>query len=382
MNPSDKTPSEIIDHIADIIKERDSRKLPTFFTICIEQFDKMTPVIEKETGYENFKKQVQKYITDYELTGLLFQLFSGKSRSVRTPFQTFKVALKKQQAPTVVLGGSEAEAPQVQQLDSAIPVGRYYDEKFEYQLRIMRSEMEKQGLMDKLNHVTERYEEKLKDMEARHADKLAAFAGEIDELEGEVEELQREIFKNEKEKHGSLGNITLGGIGARAIEGFAKSELGAGVLKGLLGSNGYTSLQGTLTGAGDTEAKENTATPPSPGARIITAPVSDPRQNALNFIQTVGQSLPDSHLRMLYDICLLSQKNIGDLQILWNVAQQISTQRKEAANAQAQTQAPAMKNDSKEQAQQSTVGSPNDDTEDEEDTEEETDDTEDTTNID
>ena len=146
MKPSDRTPSELFDYIGDIIKEREQKSLPTFYTICIEQYEKVTPVAEKEEGYENYKKQVLKYMSDYNLTSLYIQLFSAKSRNVKTPFQTFKVPLKKQ-TPSFYLGNTEKNVPEVQQLDSSIPVGRYYDEKFELQMRIMRTEMEKQNFL-------------------------------------------------------------------------------------------------------------------------------------------------------------------------------------------------------------------------------------------
>lgn len=334
MKPIDKTPSELIDHIADLIKERESKELPTYYTISIEQYEKNTPVAEKEEGYENFKKQVQKYITDYQLTSITVQLFSGKSRNVKHPFQVFKVSLKKQ-SPTIVLGSSiEREpTPEIQQLDSSIPVGRYYDEKFELQMRIMRTEMEKQNLVERLTHITERYEDKLKEQEARTAEKLKRYEDEIEDLEEQIEDFEKEIVKGEKEKHNSFGNVALGSIGARIVESFAKSDIGTGVLKGLLGADGYSTLQGHLAGI------ENPATTETPKetARIITTPANDPRQNTIAFIQKVYESLPDSHLRMLYDICEMSEKNIGDLQVLWNVAQQIINQRKQAATENSTT---------------------------------------------
>jgi hypothetical protein len=329
MTPTEKTPSELIDHIADLIKERESKELPTYYTISIEQYEKLTPVAEKEAGYENFKKQIQKYIANYQLNGITVQLYSGKSRNVKHPFQSFKISLKKQ-SPTVVLGSSivSEPTPEIQQLDSSIPVGRYYDEKFELQMRIMRTEMEKTNLLERLTYLQERYEDKLKEQESRTAEKLKHYEEEIEDLEDQIQDFEKEIIKGEKDKHNSFGNVALGSIGARIVESFAKSDIGTGVLKGLLGTEGYSTLQGHLAGIENNPA---TTEAPKETARIITAPANDPRQNTLAFIQQVCETLPDSHLRMLYDICEMSQKNIGDLQVLWNVAQQIINQRKQAA---------------------------------------------------
>lgn len=328
MKTNDRTPSEVIDFIGDIIRERERKSLPTFYTISIEQFEKTTPVGEKEEGYDNFKKQVMKYMSDYNLTAISVQLFSGKSHNVKTPFQTFKVQLKKQN-PTIILGGIEKNSSDAQQLDSSIPVGRYYDEKFELQMRIMRIEMEKQNLAERLIQLTERYEDKLKEQDSRNAEKIKSLELEIQDLEQEIEDFEKEILKNEKDKHNSFGNVALGSISARAIEGFAKSSVGTGLLKGLLGQAGYETLQGHLAGI-ENEKSEKSDTPEKPTARIITEPATnntDPRGLALNYIQKVGENLPDMYLRMLYDIVELAQKNIQDLQVVWNLMQQIKQQR-------------------------------------------------------
>lgn len=329
MKTNDRTPSEIIDYIGDIIKEREQKSLPTFYTISIEQYERTTPVAEKEEGYDNFKKQVMKYMSDYNLTALIVQLYSGKSRNVRTPFQTFKVPLKKQN-PTIILGGIEKNSSDAQQLDSSIPVGRYYDEKFELQMRIMRIEMEKQNLTERLIQLTERYEDKLKEQDSRNTEKIKSLEQEIKDLEQDIEDFEKEISKNEKDKHNSFGNVALGSISARAIEGFAKSSMGTGLLKGLLGDAGYETLQGHLAGI----ENEKTETLEKPTARIITEPATnstDPRALALNYIQKVGENLPDMYLRMLYDIAEMAQKNIQDLQVIWNVLQQIKQQRAKAS---------------------------------------------------
>lgn len=328
MKPVDRTPSEFFNYIGDIIRERERKSLPTFYTISIEQYEKITPVAEKEEGYENFKQEVMKYMSDFNLTALLIQLYSGKSRNVKSPFQTFKVPLKKT-TPTVFLSGFDKEinTSETQQLESSIPVGKYYDEKFELQMRIMRNELEKQTLNERLIQLTERYEDKLKEQEIKNSENIKNLEQEIKDLETEITELEGEIAKNEKEKHNSFGNIALGSIGSRMVEGFAKSDMGKGVLKGILGEAGYETLQGHLAGIENEKKTENT-----PTARIITEDKEKtPRELALEFIQKVGESFSDMHLRMLYDIAEGSVKNIEDLQVLWNVLVQIKQKRTQGA---------------------------------------------------
>lgn len=323
MKSNEKIPSAQFDYIGDIIKEREQKSLPTFYTISIEQYDKTTPVAEKEEGYENFKQQILKYTSDYNLTSITVFIFSGKSRNVKA-LQTFKVLLNKQ-TPTVVFGNPIKESNSIEQIESAIPVSRYYDEKFELQMRIMRVEMEKQSLTERLLQLTERYEDKLKEQGKYNEEKIKQLEQEILELEQEIRDFEKEISKNEKDKHNSFGNIALGSISARAIENLAKSNIGTGVLKGLLGKEGFETLQGHLAGI----EQENNDAPTTQTARIITEPTNstDPRQIVLNYIQKVGQSLPDRELRMLYDLVELTEKNIKDLELLWNVSQQIKQQR-------------------------------------------------------
>jgi hypothetical protein len=347
MKASDRTPSEIIDYIGDIIRERQQKSLPTFYTISIEQYEKNTPVAEKEEGYDNFKKQVLKYMSDYNLTALTVQLFSEKSHNVKTPFQTFKVQLKKQN-PTIILGGLgnvEKSNNDVQQLDSSIPVSRYYDEKFELQMRIMRIELEKQTLAERIVQLTERYEDKLKEQDSRNAETIKRLEQEIQELEEDIKEFEQEILKNEKDKHNSFGNIALGSISARAMEGFAKSSIGTGLLKGLLGDAGYETLQGHLAGI----EKEKNETPEKPTARVISEPETDPRTVALNYIQKVGEALPDMYLRMLYDIAEIANRNVQDLQVVWNLIQQIKQQRAKAAEQKNTQQATEPKENESEE---------------------------------
>lgn len=339
MKTSNNTPSELIDHIGNIIRERQSKSLPTFYTISLEQFEKTTPVAEKEEGYENFKQQMLKYMSDYNLTAISVALFSGKSRNVKTPFQLYKIELKKQNPNTIVIGQSFKEEPAIQQLESSIPVHRYYDEKFDLQMRIMRTELEKQSLSERVTQLVEKYDEKLKAQEDKSHEKIKELEEEINSLQEDIRDFEKEIAKYEKDKHNSFGNIALGSIGARIAENFAKSDMGMGVLKGLLGETGFETLQGHLAGI-ETENKiqhsENET------ARIVPSPeAKSPREIALAYIQKIGEQLPDSYLRMLYDIVELVAKNPKDLEVIWNLAQEIQKQRNKAnPNPQATTNDP------------------------------------------
>lgn len=233
--------------------------------------------------------------------------------------------MKNQSAPVVLT--SAKDVTKVEQLESSIPVGRYYDEKFDYQMRLMRSEMEKQGLADKLAQIIDKYEEKLKAQEEKNHEKIKELEEEIESLEEDLRDLEKEIARNEREKHNSFGNIALGSIGTKIAENFAKSDVGMGVLKGLLGDSGFETLQGHLKGIEEEKKQELSQ---NETARVVTQnDTNNPRQVALNYIQKVGETLPDMYLRFLYDIVEMGAKNVNDLQILWDISRQIIAKRKE-----------------------------------------------------
>jgi predicted RNase H-like nuclease (RuvC/YqgF family) len=326
MKMNGNTPSELIEHIGDIIKERQVKNLPTYFTISIEQYDKTTPVVEREKGYDNFKQLMLKYTSNFDLNSITVALYHGKSPKVKHPFQNFKIQMKNQSSP-VVLSTNTKDVAKVEQLESSIPVGRYYDEKFDYQMRLMRSEIEKQTLADKLSQIIDKYEEKIKSQEEKNHEKVKELEEEIEELEEDIREFEKEIARNEREKHNSFGNIALGSIGTKIAENFAKSDVGMGVLKGLLGETGFETLQGHLKGI-EEEKKQSLIN--SETARVLTEnDANNPRQVALNFIQKVAEALPDMQLRFLYDIVEMSANNKNDLQILWDLSRQIIAKRKE-----------------------------------------------------
>lgn len=310
----DKTPSEIIDYIAEVLRERQSKNLPTYYSISIEQFGSLTPVTERESGSDNFKQLVFKYFSDYNLTAILVQLYSNKSRNTKQPLQVFHIPLKKQN-PLVLSGVSEKSTPEIIPAESSIPIHRHYDEKFDLQMRVVRAEMEKQSLLDKIAQLTERYEDRLKDNENRAKEKINDLQNEVRDLESEIKEFEREIHRYEREKHNSFGNIALGNIGARIAENFARTDMGTGILKGVLGKDGFTQLQSQLQGT----APQSPEAPKEQGARIIETGTGDnPRESQLNYIKKAAEALDENNLKMLYDILEFNSRDPRLLLAYWN----------------------------------------------------------------
>lgn len=323
----DKTPSEIINYITELLRERQSKSIPTYYTISIEQYDRLTPVAVKEEGYENFKQQMFKYLSDYNLTSISVQLFNGKSRNTKNPIQEFKIPLKKQ-SPVIINGIAEKPNAELVPGESSVPVHRYYDEKFELQMRVMRAELEKQTLVDKITQLTERYEDRIKDNDSRHKERINQLENDIRDLESEIKEFEREIHRYERDKHNAFGNIALGSIGARIAENFARSDMGSGILKGMLGKDGFSQLQGHLQGTeSPTPPVQNT----EPGARIIEPGAVEPNthhQTSLQFIHKALEGLDDNNLKMLGDILDYNTRDTRLLKAFWEQLESLKNQNK------------------------------------------------------
>jgi hypothetical protein len=338
-NPGNTTPSELIEHVAQIIKEREAKQIPTFYTIKIEQYGKLTPVAEREQGADNFKTQMLKFTSDYKASALVVELFHGKSAKVKNPFQTFNVYLTKQNVP-VYLGNTDLEVQNdnsVQQIDSGIPAHRHFEEKMDLQLRFLNSEMDKRLLTERLNNIVERYEEKLKDQERRAEEKMKSLEDKTAEQQQLINDFEQEIGKYEKQKHNSFGNLALGSIGSHLVENLLKSRAGAGLLKGFLGDAGYETMQTHLNGINE-EPKQ---LPAVSNDRVVSEPEpNDPRSVALRYIMQVAQAQADLGLRMIYDICEVSAANPQDLEALWRFAQEIKQARANAAQRGQQTPTP------------------------------------------
>lgn len=355
-NPENTTPSELIEHVAQIIKEREAKAIPTYYTIKIEQYGKLTPVAEREQGTDNFKTQMLKYTSDYKATALVVELFHGKTAKVKAPFQTFNVYLTKQNPP-VHLGNVEVAQsdPAIQQIDSSIPAHRHFEEKMDLQLRFLNSEMDKRLLTERLNNIVERYEEKLREQEKRTDEKQKALEDKIAEQNHLISDFEQEIGKYEKEKHNSLGNIVAGSVLSHWSENFLKSKLGKGLLKGFLGNADEGSEQAQLNGTEPKSlpAEENTSPAGSQQA-------NDPRTKAVKYISEVAASLSNTHLQMVYDICTLTLRNPRDLEALWGYGQQIKQVRAEvaqkAAEKAAQAQAAVERQPEKEQGNTPEAG--------------------------
>lgn len=237
-------PQAQFEHIVTLIADREQRNYPTFYTIKIEKFGKLSPIVDRETGEKNFSNTIFKCLSTYQPSMIQVDLYTGKSRKIHDPFQSFKIVLQRPSGEVVLSGMNDKT--EFTQGENVIPVERFYDAKFEMQSRLMRMEFDNQRLTDTI-------------------EKLNAIIAEQKEA---IEELETEIEDTAKNQKDSFANISLGHIGSIALEKFTKSEAGISILKGILGATD-DQLKG-LTGGN--EIKEAAKEEAKSTASIVTKP--------------------------------------------------------------------------------------------------------------
>lgn len=290
-----QTPYEQIKFINDVIKDREDKKQPTFFSVKVERYGELTPMVNKEPG-GNFYETILQYLTKYELSALIIELYSGKSHNVREPFQQFRLIIKK--APVITMGSTDnsIDIP-VTHSETVISPEKHFFGMAEKERQVMMLEFD----IKRLSYENEELRRKLKKKK-----KLIA-------------ELETEIGKTEKEKKDSLGNVTLGYIGANALEQFVKSDVGSGLLGIFKGKAGE--LGNTQTPPPQSNQSEQKST-----ATVMTdkeKPLSENekiRKQLINYITSFLEKSNDTVLRAYYELLI----ELGsDTQLLLSITDQV-----------------------------------------------------------
>ncbi len=298
-----QTPYDQIKFINDAIKDRQSKKEPTYFSVKVEYMGKQTPLVNKEEG-STFYETVIQYLTRYDLSALIIELYSSKSIRTKTPFQTIKVQVKKDSSLTLGNPSEKAE------LEFTNPESLVSTEKHFYTL----AEKEKQVWM--LEFENKRLQYELEILRKKNKKKKQY-----------IQELESELEKGEKAKKNSFANVSLGTVTSNAIESFAKSDFGLGILKNVFGAkqevlNGLLGIDPSKETEAETrETKEETKST----ASIISE--DSPKQEVtkeqkirLQVIKHINDFLlasDDAVLRLYFEIVQLAGNNVPVLQEIY-----------------------------------------------------------------
>lgn len=301
-----QSPYEQIRFINDAIKDRQEKNQPTFFSVKLERFGALTPLAVKENG-ENFYETIIQYLTRYDMTALIVELFSGKSHNVKEPFQSFKIAVKR--SAELAAPNQEPEL-RLSPAESVITTEKHFFTMAEKERQVMMLEFD----LKRLQYENQELKKKNK------------------KKKNYIAQLEAELGKSEKEKKNSLGNVSLGLVGANALEGFAKSSFGLGILKNVFGMKEDT-LNGLL-GQNENTSLSETSNEPKSKASIITKQesiVKEPetkeekyRAEIKKFILQFLDSCDDKTLRLYYE---LIQYLGADTETVDSVLKQIKSYR-------------------------------------------------------
>jgi sugar-specific transcriptional regulator TrmB len=265
---SNQSPYEQARFINDIIKDRADKSQRTFFSVKIESMGTTTPLVEKEQGALFFETILQ-YLMHYDVTALIVELYHGKAPNVKEPFQTFRIPIKR--SPVILSGVEKQNDLPLTPSETIISPEKHFQTLAENQFNLLRLQYENDQLRKK-----------------------------IKKKKQYIEELEEALQKAEREKNKGLGNVTLGAVGANALEGFAKSQFGIALLKKVFGASDEV-LQGLL---GETEesTKETNSSASIVSENKALSEEEEVTKAVKKAIADYFESLNDGFLRLYYEL--------------------------------------------------------------------------------
>lgn len=296
-----QNPYEQIKFIRDVIKDRADKSQPTFFSVELESFNNVTPLVEKEPGSMFYDTLIQ-YLTRYDVAAIIIKLYHGKSHNIKEPFQTFRIVLKK--SPNVSLSGIEKKDDSLAlHQEAIISPEKHFQTLAENNFNLLRLQYE--------NDVLKKKNKKRKNY---------------------IIELEATISKMEKEKEKSLGNVALGSVASNALENFAKSNFGIALLKNVFGAKDEA-IKGLLGTYQTRPAQEEAPTSKASIIKEEPKPETENEKTRRQIIEAIADFLPktdDGTLRLYYELIRL----IGtDIKLLQRVYLTVKKQREDEAAA-------------------------------------------------
>jgi hypothetical protein len=301
---SSQSPYEQIRFINDVIKDRSAKNEKTFFSVKLERMGVQTPLVNKEDGSLFYETMLQ-YLTRYDLSALIIELYHGKSHNVREPFQVIKISMKR--STDISLGNTDNKNIEVVESETLINPEKHF---------FTMAEKERANIMLEFRIKQLEWENEILKKKNK---KKKLF----------IQELEAELDKTERAKKKSLGNVTLGNVTANALETFVKSEFGIGILKNVFGAkqeviNGLLGIEENHSEKAEEETK--TAKEEKSTASIVTE-TKEPDKNlsdtdkvrlqVIKYINDFMLNADDAVLRLYYELIQLIGKDVNLLQSIY-----------------------------------------------------------------
>lgn len=295
-----QSPYEQIRFIHDVIKDRKDKNQSTFFSVKLVRGDKVTPLVDKETG-DTFYETIIQYLTRYDVSAIMVELYHGKAHNIKDPIDKYTIQLKK--SSDLGITYTPKEDVQISQAESVVSTEKHYAGLFEKERGLLMLEFELKRLQLEHEELKKKYKKKKQ----------------------YIVELEEELEGKEKQKKNSLGNVSLGLVASNALEGFAKSSFGIGILKNVFGAKEEV-LNGLL-GLDVNDTSTNEAPEQNSQASIISKTTTETkpqteqekvRQYVVKQITDFMNSLDDGSLRLYYEIIQLIGKDQKKLQQVYS----------------------------------------------------------------
>lgn len=305
-------PYEQIRFINDVIKDRKDKNQSTFFSVKLDIGGKETPLVDKETG-DTFYETIIQYLTRYDIHAILIELYHGKAHNIKEPLQSFRIPLRR--SSDMSLGIIQKEDIPLTPAETVVTAERHFSGIMEKERQILFLDFEVRKLQNEVEELKKKNKKRKQ----------------------YIEELEEEIGKKEKAKKNSLGNVSLGLVASNALESFAKSNFGIGILKNVFGANEEV-LNGLL-GTDEATTKKDQEPEQKARATIITK-TKEPepqteeekiRRDVLKHLNEFFGSLDNGALRLYFEIIQLIGKDQTKLQQVYVALKNIKAESKTTA---------------------------------------------------
>lgn len=292
-----RSPIDTINFIERVIKDRGLKKQATFFTIKLENGDSITPMTGREEG-STFKDSVIGYLTGYNVNALIVELFSGKSPSVKGPFEKHRIALNR--TGEVSISGVRNDF-EITPAETVISPDKYINS-------VLLRERQITDLITR-NTLLEKERDELKQKNKKKKKK--------------IEELETELGRQERAKNKSFGNITLGNVASNALESFAKSDFGIGLLKNVFGAkqdviNGLLGIDQDSETTTEQKTKATVVIEKEPEIKKELSQEEKIRLEIIKHIRDFLKGSNDAVLRLYYELINLMRDDVALLQSIYS----------------------------------------------------------------
>jgi hypothetical protein len=212
------TSNDEIKFIHSLITDRMTKNQATYFSVKANHATKISVLVNKQIG-TSFYETIIQYLMYSDLTYMQIELFDTNTLEYTKPLQTFNISLERntQTSPDSLQASLVNEVNKKTNITTQT-LETNFAKAFEHQRQLLMIEYENQNMKAE----------------------ILALKKKCKKHKQTIKHIEKSKLNSEQTKHDSLSTVSLGAAGAKALEGFAKSEIGIGLLTNLLKTDSQT----------------------------------------------------------------------------------------------------------------------------------------------